>query len=312
MNYSADFYPISNYFKNTLLFKNNFLFFSLLVLFCNIKTSAQDLIVLQNGDSINAQVLAADQDMIQYFKELDGSQTVDTLLYSEIKDFQQGYFFNYKSTIETNEEYLFEKWHPIVRMVFNGGLGITNFGSDGNDLNDEERDYLKKLERGKSFSLDFQYFITENKGIGLKYSRLLHRDSVSASLSDNIKIDFVGPSFAYRSPMINSGNLLFTNISLGYVSFSNRVFLDEPFRVKGRGVSAIGDLGYDFKLFEGTYAGAQFSVSATKMIDYRIRDGNGTLLTTSIMRPSTRNEIFFQFYFSLGLRFEINTYENQR
>ena len=142
----------------------NILIIALLILIANTIYS-QDLIVTNDGDSINCKITKVKTDNIYFtFKHKDEIRS--TLLpKSSVKTHQ----FQYYQTSEVPKEKVvgYENYQHF-RLAVNGGYSYQT-AKVAENVPSDFKDYIKELKSGYHFGGDLTYYFTEPLGFGIKY-----------------------------------------------------------------------------------------------------------------------------------------------
>jgi hypothetical protein len=143
------------------------------------------------------------------------------------------------------------------------------------DIPPELKDYMNDLKSGTNFNVDFSYFISNQYGIGLKYSKFFTSgfidgiavtDPVSGTvlgigmIEDNMSISFIGPAIFERRAVIPEKLLLIANLSVGQISyFDDGELLTYPIKLEGKTIGFSGTIGLDFLITKNFAIGINFS-----------------------------------------------------
>ncbi|MEO6819540.1 MAG: hypothetical protein ABI266_08680 [Ginsengibacter sp.] len=270
---------------------------------------SQDLIVKNDGDSINCKITKVKKDNI-YFIFNHKNETRNTLLpLTGVKEYK----YNFYTTSEVPKEKVvrYENYQHF-RIAFNGGYSYqTAKVADG--VPSDFRDYVKGLKSGYHFGSDITYYFTEQLGLGIKYnvfktsnkldSIYLAGDIINntfSKLSDDLTITFIGPAFSTRIINQNKRNAFLMDLSLGYMGYSNNKVLDENYKMTGSTMGMALDFGYDIGLSKNLSLGFQVSFITGTLFKYNWNDGT-TMQTIKLEKGEY--ESLNRIDFSVGLRF---------
>ncbi len=117
-------------------------------------------------------------------------------------------------------------------LVVNGSIGLgvrTNRLSD--QLGPDQREHLKKLNRGMSLNLDINYIFKSGHGVGLVFNRynaqsqdnvILEYQGVQNTglLTTDVNMDFYGLVYSLRSVSLNQKHTILTQIGMGPIFYS--------------------------------------------------------------------------------------------
>ena len=259
--------------------------------------SAQDLLVTNNGDSINCKITNVRDDYI-YFTFLHQNEVRNTLLAREqVKHFQYGFY-----AVPAVQSYQIAENKPTDfqkgRIAANVGWGHRT-APTAKGLSTAQKDHIKKLKSGLNISFDASYFIAEMYGIGFKYD-LFKSSNSTRDYEDDISISFLGPAFAMRYFDKSKTSYLFMNFALGYMGFKDegKAFGTKG-TIKGSTFGAAMDFGYDFALSETWGFGLQLSLLSGTLTNIDVT-GNGR--TQTVKLDKDEYEGLGRLNLSVGLR----------
>lgn len=282
----------------------------LLLIFFISSSHAQDLIVTNEGDSLNCKITKQDTDYI-YFTFNHKGEIRNTLLeISSILSFQNNYYA--KPEIPRGKS-MVKHSYPKIRIAVQGGwsyriakvpVGLESFYED----------YIRQLKSGYNLGADFNYFITESLGLGFKYNYFNSKNRIdevyvenedgsmeSGPMEDNININFYGPSLTSRVLSVNKNSAFITAVGLGYLSYKNKAyFIDDNLTISGNTFGMVLDLGYDIGLSEQMALGLQLSFTLGTLRKLEIDYGN---YIDTIELESESYENLSRIDLSIGLRF---------
>lgn len=99
---------------------------------------------------------------------------------------------------------------------------------------------------------------------------------VNGMMSDNIKVDFIGPSITSRTYNRARTGCLYSVFSLGYVKYEDEGTLITFLKLKGNTIGLLYDLGYDIILNENVALGIQCSFMTAILKEITLTDGTNT------------------------------------
>ncbi len=270
---------------------------------------SQDLIVTNEGDSINCKITKVKTDNI-YFTFIHKDEIRSTLLpMTNVKTHQFDYF-------QTNEVPIkkiigYENYQHF-RIGINGGYSYRTAKVAENVPNDF-KDYTKELKSGYHLGGDLTYFFTEPLGFGLKYYLFKSSNSMDniyvrdpygnityGNMSDDITISFIGPTFSTRLLNHDKSNAFLMSLSIGYMGYANNTVVVNKYKVTGNTMGFTFDVGYDIGLSEDLALGFQISFLFGTLIKYDRNDGS-TIKTINFEKDNY--ESLSRIDFSVGLRF---------
>ncbi len=273
---------------------------------------SQDLIVREDGDSVNCKITKIYEGKIFFSVQQDGKFRSTFLPLSKVKEHRVAY---YKEKEEEAMDLIAKNFkYPKLRIALHGGFGYR-IAPLSDDISDDLEDYMNELKSGVQFSADLTYFWGENYGFGIKYSHFIasnHRDDVYVKddqgnrrygvLSDDISIIFLGPSFTARVFNKAKTNAFIFNLSYGYVGYFNDQVIVDKYKQSGATFGSFFDIGYDLGLSRHVALGVQLSYSAGLLNKLKIDDGN-TVKTLEL--EEGEYESLARLGLSVGLRIRI-------
>lgn len=286
----------------------NILIITLLIFIPN-SIYSQDLIVTNEGDSINCKITNVKTDYI-YFTFKHKSEIRSTLLpISGTKAHQFNYFQN--SEVPKDKIVGYENYQHI-RVALNGGFS-SHTAKVAENVPGIFRNYVSELKTGYHFGGDLTYYFTEPLGFGIKYSLFKSSNSLDniyvvdingyrtyGKMSDDLTISFIGPLFSTRLLNHNKTNAILMNLSLGYMGYLNDKVIINKYIMTGSTMGLSIDIGYDIGLSENLSLGFQISYLTGTLFEYDWDDGTKT---ERIILEKGEYEGLNRIDFSVGLRF---------
>lgn len=270
---------------------------------------SQDLIVTNDADSINCKITKVKTDNIYFtFKYKDEIRS--TLLpMSKIKTHQFDYFQT--SEVPKDKVLGYENYQHF-RIAINGGFSYQT-AKVAESVPNDFKDYINELKSGYHFGGDFTYYFTEPLGIGFKYYIYKSSNSLDniyledingtrtyGKMSDDLTISFIGPSFSTSLLSHNKSNAFLTNLSFGYMGYSNDKVIIHNYKMTGSTLGLSIDIGYDIGLSENLSLGFQISFLSGTLFEY---DWNNGSKKETINLEEGEYESLNRIDFSIGLRF---------
>ena len=149
----------------------------------------------------------------------------------------------------------------------NFGMGKT-FGNSYNNLLPSEKDYKESLRKGTAIMGDVAYFYTPYYGVGAsvssftsaKKSATITNDDQNStplySLSNQVHILYIGPSFYARNLMFKGRVSSILSISGGYLKYvEDRVIDNMPNKLTSSGVGAKLGISLEYKIIKNLGVG---------------------------------------------------------
>jgi hypothetical protein len=268
---------------------------------------SQDLIVTQQGDSINCKINRVKQGYV-YFTFVHKDEVRNTLLSTDqISTYQQGFFEH--SEIPEQVVNTIEKSYPGFRFGIQIGPGIRTAGISS-DYAPSFRDHLKKQRTGFHVDTDAHWYWSESMGMGLKYSAFMAGaesrnvqipDAGSGYLSERIAMHFIGPSVSNRFVLADPKNTFLTNFALGYMGYRNSVSTNNRnFLMTGNTIGLAMEVGYDLEIGKNTAIG--FSIAAFIGSLNTVNIGNGSARQKLTLDDGDRENLS-RIDFTIGYRY---------
>jgi len=272
---------------------------------------SQDLIVTNEGDSINCKITKVKTDNIYFtFKHKDEIRS--TLLpMSNVKIHQFDYF---QASEVPKEKVAGYENYQHYRISVNGGYSYQTAKVSGSVPSDF-KDYIKELKSGYHLGGDLTYYFNEPLGFGIKYYLFKSSNSLDniyledingnrryGKMSDDLTISFIGPTFSTRLLNHDKSNVLLMNMSLGYMGYSNNAVVIDKYKITGSTMGLAFDFGYDIGLSENLALGIQLSFLTGTLFEYDWNDGTKT---QKIKLERGAYESLNRIDLSVGLRFNI-------
>lgn len=267
---------------------------------------AQDLIVINDGDSINCKITKVKDHNI-FFTFLNNGKTVNTIIADSLV---KGHVFKFYNTKFAKNSDLRGQYQHF-RIALNAGISSDLTRID-NSLATEFKDYYRDLKTGYHLGADLTYYFNRYFGAGLKYCIFRTSNEMGiymenengirryGNLSDDIAITFIGPTFSTRYLNPRNKNALITGISLGYLKYANDMVLMDKFKLDGSSLGMIIDFGYDIGFSENFSLGFQIALISGTLTQVDVTNGT---TTQNIQLDSGEEESLYRFDFSIGLRF---------
>jgi hypothetical protein len=288
--------------------RNAYIITLLLILVTSVY--AQDLIVTQEGDSINCKITKVKTDNIYFtFKHKDEIRST-LLRRTDVKTHQFDYYT--KSEVPT-EKIIGQRNNNYQHFRFAANAGYSYRVAKINENTPSDfREYTKKLKSGYHLGADVAYYFTEPLGVGLKayvskasnsvdniYIQDIYGNTSYGKMSDDITITFIGPTFSTRLINAYKSNAAMFNFSLGYMGYLNDNVVVKNYKITGSTIGLALDAGYDIGLTDNLSLGFQISIITGVMTQYDINDGS----TVQHFKMKDNYESLNRIDLSVGLRF---------
>ncbi len=284
------------------------IFLTIGLVFLSFHVYSQDLIVTNEGDSLNCKITKIKHNNIYFtFKHKD--EIRNTLLpVSSIKVYK----IDCSSKSEVPKEKIIGHGnYQHVRIGLNAGYSYQ-FAKVSKRVPDELKDYVKGLKSGYHFGADLTYFFSEPLGFGFKCFAFRSSNSKddllipeptgyrNLKMSDDLKISFIGPMFSTRLLNFEKKNALLTNLAIGYMGYTDNIVFVDKYKITGNTVGFAFEIGYDIGLSENISLGLQISMITGALSKFDLHKGD---ITQTIKLDKEEHESLNRFDFSIGLRF---------
>ena len=270
---------------------------------------SQDLIVTNEGDSINCRITNI-RDNNVYFTFGSGNVKRNTMLHlSKVEDFR--YNFYQISDIYEDNVVKYNKYQHF-RFALSGGYSyMTAKVAEG--VPADFKNYIKGLKSGYHFGGDMTYYFTESLGVGGKCFIFKSSNNIDdiyvekpngtreyGKMSDDLTISFIGPIFSTRFLNPNKRSAFLMNVSIGYLGYLDNKILVNKYQIKGSTVGVGFDIGYDIGLSENFSLGFQLSFLTGSLSKYKLNDG---MYIETVILEEKDYENLTRIDLSIGLRF---------
>ena len=285
------------------------IFIIALLVFISNSIYSQDLIVTNEGDSINCKITKVKADNIYFIFKYKDEIRSTLLPMTGVKIHQFDYYQN--SEVPEGKVLGYENYQHF-RLAVNGGYSYLT-AKVGESVPGDFKDYIKELKSGYHLGGDLTYFFTEPLGFGIKYYLFKSSNSLDniyredsdgnrtyGKMSDDLTISFIGPTFSTRLLNHNKNKAFIMNVSLGYMGYSNDKIIIDKYKMTGSTVGLSFDIGYDFALSENLSLGFHISSLTGTLFEYVWNDGGRT---ETIKLEKGEYESLNRIDFSVGLRF---------
>jgi hypothetical protein len=271
---------------------------------------AQDLIVTQEGDSLNCKITKIKSDNI-YFTFKYNEDIRSTLLpVDQVVNYQYDY---YQTAEIPADKIVNNEIYPHFRAAITGGWS-NRIAKISKEVLDDFKSYMNDLKSGSHYNLDFSYYFTELVGVGLKYSTYLSKNEIDnvyqtlpdgstqyGKMSDDIRIDFIGPFFSMRYLNASKKNCFLMNFGLGYMGYKDKgIVVSQNGAIKGYTAGFCFDIGYDMGISKNFALGIQLSLFGGTLSQYDQSIGNHT---ETVKLEKDNYENLSRIDLSIGLRF---------
>ncbi|MFB6318315.1 hypothetical protein [Saccharicrinis sp. FJH54] len=269
---------------------------------------SQDLIVTTDGDSLNCEITKVRPDFIYFTFNMKGENKKTLIARKEVADVK----YNFHPVEKTSESGYANKgsYDPLRIAIFGGYSYQTAKIAD--NVPTDFLPYMKKLKSGSNIGGDITYFISESVGFGFRLSQFKTSNSADiyvtgpdgsrtyGEMSDNIRINYWGPTLTSRTYNRLQNNAFYSTLSLGYISYLDDYIMIDNYSIKGHTIGYLLEIGYDIDLSNNVALGFQLSFYAGNLFNINISDGN---TITEVQFEAGEYESVSRIDFTVGIRF---------
>jgi hypothetical protein len=256
--------------------------FFVLPLFYMAHLTAQDLVIMQNGDSLKSRIIGIKKQHVHFIYE-NGESLKDTTIHLYyIKDHIYGYYTKEGIRLKKASS---EMGKSRFNIAVYGGAGYRT-AHVYDQLSEEYKEYLNRLRLGFQLGSEMTYFFSKTVGIGFRYNYChasSHIDKISfnvpgygiedGTLKERVSVYFVGPSFNFRFPHKNDGWLV-SSIAVGYTGYKDQASVISDFMLKGKTTGLLIDLGYETVLGPNSSLGFHASLFRATITSVKVTSEN--------------------------------------
>ncbi|MFB6341592.1 hypothetical protein ACE1ET_07710 [Saccharicrinis sp. FJH62] len=282
---------------------------SIFILFaCAYSSFSQDLIVTTDADSLNCRITKVKSDFIYFTLKYKGENKNTLIARSDVSDIRYGFFAIEKTT---ESKHKFTGNYDPLRISISGGYSYQT-AKIADNVPTDFLPYMKKLKSGSNIGGDITYFISESVGFGFRLSQFKTSNSADiyvtgpdgsrtyGEMSDNIRINYWGPTLTSRTYNRLQNNAFYSTLSLGYISYLDDYIMIDNYSIKGHTIGYLLEIGYDIDLSNKVALGFQLSFYAGNLFNINISDGN---TITEVQFEAGEYESVSRIDFTVGIRF---------
>lgn len=200
------------------------------------------------------------------------------------------------------------------RFAVHGGGGYV-LAPVSNDLEPILYSHAKDMKWGFSYGADAICFFGSNIGAGIKFHNLHvgHQmpitvtyddgSSRSGSLEDRVHIIFLGPVLSSRLPHNNNRNVFYSHIGVGYVMYTDKAVVIDPYRAEGDTIGFLAELGYDISLAKNLALGLNLTYMGASLSHYTVTNNKGQMAQVDLEKG--KYDGLGHLTLSLGLRYNL-------
>ena len=272
----------------------------------------QDLIVTKSNDSIKCKITKVKSKYIYFTYKKNNTYENTLISRNEVNEFHYDIFKGQeipKDSIPGYEKY------PRHLFGFNAGLSYDPGKRDPSFLSGFD-DYASELRLGYNIGADYTYYFDKTLGIGIMANYFATNanqndvpgndgfgNPIVSDLSNEIRVLFIGPSFALRFMNKTQKNAFIWNTSFGYIDYQDNYFYAEEAITTGNGFGTVSSFGYNIGIQENLSIGVQLNLVASyfRTIEIERNDSFTEIELPRNNRPVGSSRLDF----SLGLRYQL-------
>ena len=286
----------------------------LLIIVCILlaitKLQAQDLIVTNDGDSINCTITKITKEYI-YFTFKYNNEIRNTLLRLDQVVVQEKNYF-VESEIPAN--YVFKAKFPRFRLAIDGGWQYRT-AKMASELDPYWKKHYTKMRSGFHYDVQAACFFAESHGIeavfsqqffGNKFNAVLTGEAGnilgSVILKERITFNYAGANYIVRIFNSKKKNCFLMTCGLGYLGYIDKVFFndEEVGKITAATLGVNFGLGYDIGISKYFSIGFKASFMGGSFRNYKQTLAG---VTTTETMPEKTSEGLGTIKLSVGLRF---------
>jgi len=255
---------------------------------------AQDLIVMENGDSLNCVIQRLEEKFVRIYVVRDGEKFPSTIARHQVASMKFGYYRETEVDTGTSIFARMKRWRVAARGGYSLGVGNMTTITRGSE-------YESSLNNGYHLGVDGAYFFNNYFGVGARfnYYKNSHEGSLiptggtmPIAVSNNINALYIAPQVMGRFRDKTKKNVYTTYLSVGYFDYLDKM-IDDSETIKMKGSLVAGDIGLGYeRVFTNNLAlGANFSymfgrLESAKRSYWKEEFGVKTYVTEDFYIPS--------------------------
>jgi len=266
----------------------------------------KDKIYLKDGRILIVNIFNEEEEITYFEMMRDGLNVKTSIENSEIANID----YDYKKVLK-NIYGVYN--YPKYRIALNYGLGFR-MGKVADNIGSNFEKLIRKQMSGGSFSLSGTYFLSEGLGIGTEFSMYAAsstQENISLSLgdvsfigsiTDDLRIIYVGPSMLTRYLLHDGKSCLLAGFSFGYIGYNETYTFENNgmLTMSGSNIGMKLSIGYDLAVADHFGLGVQLVCTAGSLSKMKFDNGVDTI---TMDLPDEQRESLSNLELSLGLRF---------
>ncbi|MCF8303792.1 MAG: hypothetical protein K9I94_11000 [Bacteroidales bacterium] len=279
--------------------------------FMSLSSFSQDLVVTNQGDSINCDIKEIKFDYFYFTYTTNGVPQDTSLPAGKVSFYKYKYYGKVKKEKTRVNDPEVEK-SKVLRFALEGGYS-QRLAKISEGISGEMKQYIRQLKSGYHIGGQISYYITSEIALGARASLFQSSNRVDnvyiedtqgnrryGEMSDEISIIYLGPSFLATIPnKHHSPNAFTACFSLGYIGYYDRGMMIYPVDINGNTIGLTYEIGYDIKIDKNFMLGLNASVIAGILTKYDLRYGTAT---QTVELEEDQYEGLTRLDFSIGIR----------
>ncbi|MBL0046776.1 MAG: hypothetical protein IPP32_01575 [Bacteroidetes bacterium] len=217
------------------------------------RCGAQDLVLMHKGDSLNCKITSVDEQFIHATLTQGNEDKKILLSHTLVKYFEYNYYLkppaerNVTKKEDIRDDYVVNRnkqKYKKKRIAISGGWSYLT-AKPGPDIPADFSQYYQELRSGYNIAVDAQYFFGKYVGVGVDYVMFKTKNSYSpvyiidtitkrqkaGELSDDITVQYFGPSFFTRLPSASGMVTFYPYVSIGYIAYRDKGMAVYPVKI---------------------------------------------------------------------------------
>jgi len=280
--------------------KLNLLLTTIFLLGLEVNSYSQDLIVPHIGDSLKCKITKETEDKIYFTTKVYGEWRKVFLPKSQIKSVTKSYF----KKPEILPEKVYETKYSKFRISADFGISRT-LGKIDPLFPDVLKRHLNELKTGNIFCLSTTFFPIKFFGLGFDASRHFSRNEVTglsykipgqttvrySNLTEEIAVNYFGPSICIRAYSKNHKTQFNTYYSMGVLNYKNYFYFGNTATITGRSLGIVIGESVDFKIDRNILLGIGAKITLGALTKARITTAGSSEVLNLSKTPESLSRI---------------------
>ena len=276
---------------------------------------SQDLIVTNNGDSLNCKITEVKNEEVYFTYNHNGELISTWLRLDRVKTCQLKFFESAEVPVN---KILANKIYPRFRIAIHGGYAYKTARLHP-DIPSDLVKHEKRLKHGFTYGLDFSYYLSQYFGFGVGYNGFSTKNKIGnrvvfvtdnggyyqdfGEVSNNSRIDFIGAFIHSRKLSVNKKHFFSCGLGMGYLEYNDKEIANfQNLTIKGATFGLCGTVTYDITIYKPLCLGFQLSYVFGFLPQAKVNNGYKTEILNL-------NENLSRVEFSIGLVLNLNQHK---